>query len=72
MSKAGFNIDEVEFISKWENDTHFLNAQVNAGRLYISTSDNHAIKQHDFDMSRSEWELFKQIVDIQFVEEVAE
>lgn len=54
MSKAGFNIDEVEFISKWENDTHFLNAQVNAGRLYISTSDNHAIKQHDFDMSRSE------------------
>lgn len=72
MSKSGFNIDGIEFISNWEDDTHVLNAQVDAGLLYISTSDNHAIKQHDFEMSRSEWELFKRLVDIQFIEEVAE
>lgn len=72
MSKSGFNIDGLDFVSEWTDEAHILNVQTEDGHVFISTIDSHAIKQHDFIMTRDEWELFKRLVDVKFAEEVAE
>ena len=72
MSKKGLNINEILYIEKLINDEHELAAQVEDGYVMITTTDLQNIKQHDFSMSKAEWEIFKRIIDLNFEKEVAE
>lgn len=72
MSKKGLNINEIIYIEKFVGDEHELAAQVEDGYVMITTTDLQNIKQHDFSMSKAEWEIFKRIIDLNFEKEAAE
>ncbi|MCD1025818.1 hypothetical protein [Enterococcus sp. SMC-9] len=69
MSKKGLNINEILYIEKLINDEHELAAQVEDGYVMITTTDLQNIKQHDFSMSKAEWEIFKRIIDLNLEQE---
>lgn len=72
MSEKGLNINGILYIEKLINDEHELAAQVEDGYVMITTTDLQNIKQHDFSMSKAEWEIFKRIIDLNFEKEAAE
>lgn len=69
MAKEGILIDEVAFNEKSVNDEHTLYGKVEEGLVYITTTDIHNVKQHDFCMEPEEWELFKKIIDLNLAKE---
>lgn len=69
MARRGILIDEVAFNEKSVNDEHTLYGKAEDSLVYITTTDYHGIKQHDFCMKPEEWELFKKIIDLNLAKE---
>lgn len=75
MSKQGIVVDEIRFVNTCNTsvgeETFELAASIQGERevLFISTISNRDDSQHDFDLTKDEWDLFKRLVDMQFKQE---
>lgn len=75
MSKQGIIVDEIRFVNICNTsngeETFELSASVpeKGKELFICTISNRDDSQHDFGLTKDEWEIFKRIIDMQFKQE---
>lgn len=66
MSKQqGIVIDEVMFFNKHGEGEFRLYGQVEQDVVYITSTDSASSVQHDFTLKKSDWELFRNVIDTQ-------
>ena len=63
------NVTDLTVVSDRANDTHKLFVDISE-IVCFTTVDEHAIKQHDIDMTFEEWELFKKVIDMGIEREI--
>lgn len=70
MSRNGdLFVDDLRFINRHSSGEDCLFVSIEKNELCITTTREPENTQHDFLMSKDEWDLFKRIIDMQFKKE---
>ncbi|EOJ06430.1 hypothetical protein M222_0720 [Enterococcus faecalis AZ19] len=64
MKKSGLNIGEIEFSQVHSGGESSVFFSVLDGELAICTTNSADESQHDFTISKNEWEIIKRVIDI--------